>query len=101
MLLYQTVSLCYFVGIYKQFCIDTSGCVVGELSLVLVVSSKAHARLISVDASDALQMPGVVDFISHKDVPGENCFGSIVPDQTIFAVDKVSCVTTYGTRCNN
>ncbi|KAI0235300.1 Xanthine dehydrogenase/oxidase [Lamellibrachia satsuma] len=61
----------------------------GELSLALVVSSKAHAQLISVDASDALQMPGVVDFISHKDVPGENCFGSIVPDQTIFAVDKV------------
>ncbi|KAI0235303.1 Xanthine dehydrogenase/oxidase [Lamellibrachia satsuma] len=60
----------------------------GELSLALVISSKAHARLISVDASDALQMPGVVDFISHKDVPGENCFGCIVPDQTIFAVDK-------------
>ena len=69
--------------------IDTYGCVVGELSLALVVSSKAHAQLIKVDASDALQMPGVVDFISHKDVPGENCFGSIVPDQTIFAVDKV------------
>ncbi|KAI0235297.1 Xanthine dehydrogenase/oxidase [Lamellibrachia satsuma] len=61
----------------------------GELSLALVVSSKAHARLISVDASDALQMPGVIDFISHKDVPGKNCFGCIVPDQTIFAVDKV------------
>ena len=69
--------------------VDISVCVVGELSLALVISSKAHARLISVDASDALQMPGVVDFISHKDVLGENCFGSIVPDQTIFAVDKV------------
>ena len=74
---------------YKQFCVDISGWVVGELSLVLVVSSKAHARLISVDASEALQMPGIVDFISHKDVPGENCFGCVVPDQTIFAVDKV------------
>ena len=83
------VGLCHFVGIYKQLCVDTSGCVVGELSLALVVSSKAHARLISVDASDALQMPGIIDFISHKDVPGKNCFGCIVPDQTIFAVDKV------------
>ena len=82
-------SLCHFVVMYKQFCVDISGWVVGELSLVLVVSSKAHARLISVDASEALQMPGIVDFISHKDVPGENCFGCVVPDQTIFAVDKV------------
>ncbi|KAI0219543.1 Xanthine dehydrogenase/oxidase [Lamellibrachia satsuma] len=61
----------------------------GELSLAFVISSKAHARLISVDASDALQMPGVVDFISHKDVPGENCFGFGPQDQQVFAVDKV------------
>ncbi|KAI0229746.1 Xanthine dehydrogenase/oxidase [Lamellibrachia satsuma] len=61
----------------------------GELSLAFVISSKAHARLISVDASDALQMPGVVDFISYKDVPGDNCFGVGPQDQQVFAVDKV------------
>ncbi|KAI0238599.1 Xanthine dehydrogenase/oxidase [Lamellibrachia satsuma] len=64
-------------------------CLTRELSLAFVISSKAHARLISVDASEALQMPGVVDFISHKDVPGENCFGLGPQDQQVFAVDKV------------
>ena len=64
----------------------TFRCVVGELSLALVISSKAHAELVSVDASDALNMPGVIDFISHKDVPGKHCFQD---DEHIFAVDKV------------
>ena len=58
----------------------------GELSLALVISTKAHAELISVDASDALTMPGVIDFIAHKDVPAKNCFQE---DEHIFAVDKV------------
>ena len=64
--------------------------------MAFVISSKAHARLISVDASDALQMPGVVDFISHKDVPGENCFGFGAQDQQVFAVDKVCSVIWSG-----
>jgi len=61
----------------------------GELSLALVISSKAHAKLISVDASRALQMPGVVDFIDHKDIPANNYFGAVIQDQTVFAVDEV------------
>ncbi|KAK2191207.1 hypothetical protein NP493_57g06060 [Ridgeia piscesae] len=62
-----------------------------ELSLALVISSKAHAKLISVDASRALQMPGVVDFIDHKDIPANNYFGAVIQDQTVFAVDEVKC----------
>ena len=57
--------------------------------MTLVVSTKSHAKLLSVDASRALQMPGVVDFIDQKDVPGNNNFGVISPDQQVFAVDKV------------
>lgn len=37
-----------------------------ELYLALVFSSRAHAKLISVDATEALQQEGVVDFISAK-----------------------------------
>ena len=46
--------------------------IAGELFLALVHSSKAYAKLVSVDPSEALAMPGVVDYISHQDVPGSN-----------------------------
>ncbi|KAH3859136.1 hypothetical protein DPMN_101852 [Dreissena polymorpha] len=51
-----------------------------ELYLAFVTSSKAHARILSVDPSEALAMPGVVDYVSHKDVPGHNKWGSMFPD---------------------
>ena len=57
--------------------------------MALVVSTTSHAKLLSVDASRALQMPGVVAFIDHKDVPGNNNFGLLAQDQQVFAVDKV------------
>jgi len=64
-----------------------------ELHLSLVISTKAHARLLNVDPTDALSMPGVVDFISHKDVPGANSFGPAEKDEEIFATDFVSSST--------
>ena len=46
----------------------------GELYAGLVLSGHAHAH-ITVDASAALAMEGVVDYVSVKDVPGENMIG--------------------------
>ncbi|KAK7505493.1 hypothetical protein BaRGS_00003238 [Batillaria attramentaria] len=60
----------------------------GELYLSLVLSSKAHARLVQVDPTPALAMPGVVDFVSHRDIPGKNSW-RFCPDDVVFAVDKV------------
>jgi xanthine dehydrogenase/oxidase len=37
-----------------------------ELYMALVLSSKAHAKIISIDPSEALGVEGVVDFISAK-----------------------------------
>lgn len=37
-----------------------------ELYLALVFSSKAHAKIISIDSTQALEQDGVVDFISAK-----------------------------------
>ena len=37
-----------------------------ELYAVLVLSEKAHANLIDIDASEALEIEGVVDFVYHK-----------------------------------
>uniref|UniRef100_A0A8D2KX02 Aldehyde oxidase 1 n=1 Tax=Varanus komodoensis TaxID=61221 RepID=A0A8D2KX02_VARKO len=45
-----------------------------ELFLALVTSSRAHAKIVSIDASEALKMSGVVDIISVQDVPATNEF---------------------------
>ncbi|XP_060065945.1 xanthine dehydrogenase/oxidase-like [Ylistrum balloti] len=62
-----------------------------ELCAVPVTSKHAHARIISVDPTHALELPGVVDYINSSDVPGSNRFGEIVPDGTLFAEDEVFC----------
>ncbi|XP_019624369.1 PREDICTED: xanthine dehydrogenase/oxidase-like [Branchiostoma belcheri] len=64
----------------------------GELYLGLVLSKKAHAKILSIDPSAALQMPGVEMFVSAKDVPGSNVTGPDVMDEEIFASEKVTCV---------
>uniref|UniRef100_A0A672VF73 FAD-binding PCMH-type domain-containing protein n=1 Tax=Strigops habroptila TaxID=2489341 RepID=A0A672VF73_STRHB len=56
----------------------------GELSLAVVTSIKAHAKIISIDASEALQVPGVVDDVTARDIPGENG-----KDEQAYAEDKV------------
>ena len=62
-----------------------------ELFLALVSSTKAHAKILDVDPSAALDMPGVVKFISIKDVPtGRNIFKSVgKEDDLIFADGEV------------
>ncbi|KFP71281.1 Aldehyde oxidase, partial [Acanthisitta chloris] len=59
----------------------------GELALAMVTSIKAHAKIISIDTSEALQMPGVVDVLTARDVPGENG-----QDEPAFAENEVICV---------
>ena len=70
-----------------------------ELYMELVTSTVAHGRLLKVDASEALKIPGVVDFVTAKDVRGENKFGVMVPDETVFAEGEVqiglACIFVY------
>ena len=62
-----------------------------ELYGCLVLSTKPHAKLISVDASAALELPGVHYFVDHRDLPSPeaNWWGAPVCDEVYFAVDKV------------
>ncbi|XP_066271857.1 xanthine dehydrogenase/oxidase-like [Branchiostoma lanceolatum] len=64
----------------------------GELYLGLVLSRKAHAKIVSIDPSEALKLPGVETFVSAEDVPGSNITGPIVMDEEVFASEKVTCV---------
>ncbi|KAI9665697.1 MAG: hypothetical protein M1821_003631 [Bathelium mastoideum] len=62
-----------------------------ELYGCLVLSTKAHARILGVDASPAMDLPGVVDWIDHRDLPSPevNWWGAPVADEVFFAVDEV------------
>jgi xanthine dehydrogenase/oxidase len=62
-----------------------------ELYGCLVLSTKARAKLISVDFSPAMELPGVVDFVDHNDMPSPqaNYWGAPVADELFLAVDEV------------
>ena len=62
-----------------------------ELSLRLVTSTRAHAKIMSIDTSEAKKVPGFVCFLTSEDVPGSNITG-IFNDETVFAKDEVTCV---------
>lgn len=62
-----------------------------ELYLALVLSTKAHAKLISIDATEALQQPGVHAFFSAKDLtPHQNEFGPVFHDEEVFISKTVT-----------
>ncbi|XP_041455770.1 xanthine dehydrogenase/oxidase-like [Lytechinus variegatus] len=63
----------------------------GELCLVPVLSNRPHAKIISIDPSEALAVVGVVQFVSHTDVPGVN--GQILdPTEEVFVSKTVQAV---------
>eukprot|EP00045_Choanoeca_perplexa_P015367 m.192536 g.192536 ORF g.192536 m.192536 type:complete len:1321 (+) comp16963_c0_seq4:154-4116(+) len=63
-----------------------------ELHAALVGSSKAHAKLVEVDATAALEMEGVKAFYTHKDIPGSNYWGVEEQDELLLAVDEVGFI---------
>jgi xanthine dehydrogenase/oxidase len=60
-----------------------------ELQAFLVGSARAHAKIKSIDYSEALKYPGVHGVLTHKDVPGDNIWGDIVHDEELFASEQV------------
>ncbi|KAF7567386.1 XdhB, Xanthine dehydrogenase, molybdopterin-binding subunit B [Pyrenophora tritici-repentis] len=61
-----------------------------ELFGGLVMSTKAHAKILSIDWEPALQMSGVAGYIDKNSISAEaNIWGSIKKDEPFFAVDKV------------
>ncbi len=49
----------------------------------------AHGILKKIDVSDALKTPGVEAILTAADIPGENQIGGIIPDEVLFADEKV------------
>lgn len=62
-----------------------------ELFVGLVLSTRSHARIVSVDWSAALELPGVVGHMDHKSLssPDLNLWGSLKHDEPFFAIGTV------------
>ena len=72
--------------------IDDIGEIKGTLFAAPVLSTVAHGRLLGVDATAALAMPGVRDVILARDIPGHRMLASFIGDEPIFATTEVQHV---------
>jgi CO/xanthine dehydrogenase Mo-binding subunit len=61
----------------------------GMLHAAPVLPGIAHARLIAVDPSAALAMPGVRAVVTAADVPGDNQVGVVERDQPLLVQDTI------------
>jgi CO/xanthine dehydrogenase Mo-binding subunit len=52
-------------------------------------SPHAHARILEIDISQAVTMPGVHAVLTHEDVPGRKTYGLEFQDQPVLAFDRV------------
>nr|WP_106982628.1 molybdopterin cofactor-binding domain-containing protein [Streptomyces megasporus] len=61
----------------------------GLLWAAVLRSPHPHARIVSIDTSQAVAMPGVRTVVTHQDVPGQDTHGRRVADRPAFARDVV------------
>ncbi|KJK47775.1 carbon monoxide dehydrogenase [Lentzea aerocolonigenes] len=52
-------------------------------------SPHPYAKIVSIDLTEALKVPGVYAVLTHSDVPGRNLYGLEHKDQPVLAVDVV------------
>ncbi|XP_068926204.1 aldehyde oxidase-like [Petaurus breviceps papuanus] len=60
-----------------------------ELFLAFVTSSRAHAEIVSIDTSEALELPGVIDILTGNDLQGVNSFWEFPENEELLATDEV------------
>jgi CO/xanthine dehydrogenase Mo-binding subunit len=56
---------------------------------VVLRSNHHHAHILSIETEKAMQIPGVVDIVTAKDIPGETIYGPIIADRPPLAGDRV------------
>src|SRR5918997_3557051 len=61
----------------------------GMLWGITLRSPHPHARVWSIDTSEAEAMPGVHAVLTHEDVPGRKVYGMEIPDQPVLAWEKI------------
>ncbi|XP_037023470.2 aldehyde oxidase isoform X2 [Artibeus jamaicensis] len=63
-----------------------------ELFLAFVTSSRAHAKIVSIDLSEALSLPGVVDIMTEEHLEGVNSFRFLTKPEKLLGSEEVFCV---------
>lgn len=61
----------------------------GLLWAAVLRSPHPHARILSIDTSEASAMPGVRAVVTHADIPGDAAHGRAVADRPVFASELV------------
>ncbi len=61
----------------------------GALEIAVWRSGVPHAKIVSIDAAEALKMPGVVGVMTADDIKGTNVLKYIVADRPVLCKDKV------------
>ena len=66
----------------------------GMLHAKVLRSGKAHARIVSINATKARRMPGVLAVLTRDDLPDgrPDSYGYFIKDQPIVAIDKLRYV---------
>nr|WP_254425800.1 xanthine dehydrogenase molybdopterin binding subunit [Polaromonas sp. A23] len=64
----------------------------GTLHAAPILSTVAHGRLLGVDATAALAMPGVEGVVLAQDIPGDPLLATFVHDEPVLATDTVQHV---------
>jgi len=61
----------------------------GMLHMKVLRSTRPHAKVLGLDISRAMEVPGVVRILTYRDIPGENSIGIIKKDQPVLAAERV------------
>ena len=72
-----------------EFTYSSDLSVQGMLWGATVRSPHPYARIIAIDSTEALAMPGVHAVLTHADVPGRKVYGLEIQDQPVLAFDVV------------
>jgi len=72
-----------------EFAYSSDLAVDGMLWGATVRSPHPYARIISIDPSAAMALPGVHAVLTHEDVPGRKVYGLEIQDQPVLAIDVV------------
>lgn len=73
----------------KSIFIDDVAVPINTLFAVVVDSTIAHGKILSIELDEAKTIDGVRGIFTHTDIPGENQVGGIIQDETLLAVDSV------------
>lgn len=73
----------------KSIYVDDIPVMEGTVFVKIFDASIAHAKIKSIDFTEAEQLEGIVKIILPKDIPGENQIGGIIPDEPLLADGEV------------